>query len=136
MTVERARQHSSRAHFTFAALLANFISQAIERRRSRERSLPLVYSLLRGRASARVARYSDTLMHSTPAFRWIFLNYVPDLRTTEVPHPPTLATLEDRVTVHDANLMLTLREAALCATETRRTSDYITANKSLKYFKS
>lgn len=30
-------------------------------------------------------------------------------------HLPTLVTLEDRVTVRDANLMLTLWEAPLCA---------------------
>lgn len=50
---------------------------------SRERSLPTAYHLLR--AHSRAARYSDTVMHSTPAFRWIFLNYVPDLRTTRFP---------------------------------------------------
>jgi len=38
------REHSSRAHFTFVALLANFISEAIEQS-SRERSLPFLYFL-------------------------------------------------------------------------------------------
>lgn len=37
-----------------------------------------------------------------------------------IPHLPTLATLEDRVTVHDANLMLMHWEASLCAREMRR----------------